>query len=283
MKKFAVVLLCFVIISATLVFGSYFYMKQSYGIDVFVAIGQFEKLSEKVDEKSVFPMKFSEEDASAAFESVNGCGTDVITCNEKGECVFNYRSGKMTRAVILTEKQTAGLLSVLMKNSSGSLTVGDKELSAEVIQVIIDNVDEKGGAEVKLTLKIKTDNLKKFMNAFPSSVMRGLFPDELYVTSVFRMEKSDSEFSFEVKPQSLLLNGFSSAETQDILNSLGSFVKIDADVFNSALAETFTGLLIGTDENLGFATSLKALGAKDVKFADLSAGAGFEKVFAVVI
>ena len=59
LKRLLIALLIMVLLAGALVAGAYFYVKNTYGIDVFKTIGQLKTLGREVDEAVFCPNAFS--------------------------------------------------------------------------------------------------------------------------------------------------------------------------------------------------------------------------------
>lgn len=284
MKRFLTDIVVLIVIAAIVLAGGYFYVRKTCGLDLFVAAGHIKALSERTDTKKSFPLSYGEEDLPEAVEGVNRCGVGLIATAEDGGYEFvSAPSGIMSRAVILTEKQTAAFLSLLIGNSEESLSVGGTKIPAEIVEVRFAEVSKENGATVSYTIKIDTAPLKTRMNVFPSSLIKPFFPDELYLTSVVEIKKEAEPFSYLAETRELSINGLSAEYTRKILDDIGSFVKIGSAEDAGAVGIFLTNLLLGGEESQGFAYSLRIYGAKNFVFDDVSFGAQHGKIFAVVV
>lgn len=110
------------------------------------------------------------------------------------------------------------------------------------------------------------------MGEFPYKYFKKYIPDNFYVSSTVRVDKTEKDgFSYTVTHKSLTLNNLSADDTADLFNTLNAVLKIGtAENLNMQVGTMAVNALIGTAENPGFAYSMKAIGATAFKFETAS-------------
>ena len=113
---------------------------------------------------------------------------------------------------------------------------------------------------------------KADMGDFPYKYFKKYIPDNLYVSSTVRVDKTEKDgFSYTVTHKALTLNHLSDDDTADLFNTLNAVLKIGtAENLNMQVGETAVNALIGTEESNGFAYALKAIGATEFRFETAS-------------
>lgn len=110
------------------------------------------------------------------------------------------------------------------------------------------------------------------MGEFPYKYFKKYIPDNFYVSSTVRVNKTEKDgFSYTVTHKSLTLNNLSADDTADLFNTLNAVLKIGtAENLNMQVGTMAVNALIGTAENPGFAYSMKAIGATAFRFEKAS-------------
>lgn len=145
-------------------------------------------------------------------------------------------------------------------------------MSVTVVQVDFSEIAANGSADFNVVAKIDLTPFKADMGDFPYKYFKKYIPDNLYVSSVVRVDKTEEDgFSYTVTHKALTLNNLSADDTADLFNTLNAVLKIGtAENLNMQVGETAVNALIGTEESSGFAYSLKAIGATAFKFETAS-------------
>lgn len=279
MKAIRNLIISLVVIVAILgvaVIGGYVYVRATYGIDLFRTAGQLKTLSKGVDESALCPNAYGEQDfvemKSAVNDKIDGL---IVYEKDKGyngySVNFASLAGKsMTDPIFLTEKHVGAIAqTVFYEQTGGKIKLGDKEVSVTVVQVDFSEISENGSADFGVVVKIDLTPFKADMGGFPYKYFKKYIPDNLYVSSVVRVDKTEEDgFSYKVSHKSITLNNLSGDDTADLFNTLNAVLKIGtAENLNMQVGTMAVNALIGTKDNPGFAYSMKAIGAKYFMFA----------------
>ena len=176
----------------------------------------------------------------------------------------------MTDKISLTEKQVGAVAqTVFFGQTAGKLKIGGKDVSVTVVQVDFSEIAANGSADFNVVAKIDLTPFKADMNGFPYKLFKKYIPDNLYVSSTVRVDKTEADgFSYKVSHKSVTLNNLSGDDTADLFNTLNAVLKIGtAENLNMQVGTMAVNALIGTKDNPGFAYSMKAIGAKYFTFA----------------
>ena len=278
-KNLIITLVVIVAILGVVIIGGYIYVRTTYGIDLFRTAGQLKTLTQAVDETALCPNAYGEEDF-AAMETELNKEFDGFVSHEEGKGFNGYSvnfgalAGKsMSGTVSLTEKQVGAITqTVFYGQTGGKIKIGEKDVSVTVVQVDFSEIAANGSADFNVVAKIDLTPFKADMGGFPYKYFKKYIPDNLYVSSVVRVDKTEEDgFSYTVTHKALTLNNLSADDTADLFNTLNAVLKIGtAENLNMQVGETAVNALIGTEESSGFAYSLKAIGATAFKFETAS-------------
>lgn len=278
-KNLILTLVVIVAILGVVIIGGYIYVRTTYGIDLFRTAGQLKTLTQAVDETALCPNAYGEEDF-AAMETELNKEFDGFVSHEEGKGFNGYSvnfgalAGKsMSGTVSLTEKQVGAITqTVFYGQTGGKIKIGEKDVSVTVVQVDFSEIAANGSADFNVVAKIDLTPFKADMGGFPYKYFKKYIPDNLYVSSVVRVDKTEEDgFSYTVTHKALTLNNLSADDTADLFNTLNAVLKIGtAENLNMKVGETAVNALIGTEESSGFAYSLKAIGATAFKFETAS-------------
>lgn len=268
-----------VAILGVVIIGGYIYVRTTYDIDLFRTAGQLKTLTQAVDETALCPNAYGEQDF-ADMKSVVNYKIDGLIVYEKDKGYNGYSvnfaslAGKsMTDPIFLTEKHVGAIAqTVFYEQTGGKIKLGDKEVSVTVVQIDFSEIAANGSADFNVVAKIDLTPFKADMGDFPYKYFKKYIPDNLYVSSVVRVDKTEEDgFSYTVSHKSITLNNLSGDDTADLFNTLNVVLKIGtAENLNMQVGETAVNALIGTEKSNGFAYSLKAIGATAFKFETAS-------------
>lgn len=282
MKALKGVLITLVVIIAIVgvtVIGGYVYVRTTYGIDLFRTAGQLKTLTKDVDETALCPNAYGEEDFAAMKTELNKKFDGFVSYEEgkgfNGYSVnFGSLAGKsMSGTISLTEKQVGAITqTVFYVQTGGKIKIGEKDVSVTVVQVDFSEIAANGSADFNVVAKIDLTPFKADMGDFPYKYFKKYIPDNFYVSSVVRVDKTEKDgFSYTVTHKALTLNNLSADDTADLFNTLNAVLKIGtAENLNMQVGTMAVNALIGTEESNGFAYSLKAIGATAFKFETAS-------------
>lgn len=278
-KKLIISLVVIVTILGVAVIGGYIYVRSTYGIDLFRTAEQLKILTEDIDEASLCPNAYGEEDFAAMKTELNK-KFDGFVSHEEGKGYNGYSvnfaslAGKsMTDPIFLTEKHVGAIAqTVFYEQTGGKIKIGEKEVSVTAVQVDFSEIAANGSADFNVVAKIDLTPFKADMDGFPYKYFKKYIPDNLYVSSTVRVNKTEEDgFAYTVTHKSLTLNNLSADDTADLFNTLDAVLKIGtAENLNIQVGSMAVNALIGTQENPGFAYSMKAIGAKSFRFETVS-------------
>lgn len=275
-RNLIITLVVIVAILGVVIIGGYVYVRTTYGIDLFRTAGQLKTLSQDVDESALCPNAYGEQDFVTMKSEIDKRFSGLIVY-EKGKGYNGYSvnfdalNGKvMTDMISLTEKQVGAVAqTVFFGQTGGKIKWGDKEVSVTVVQVDFSEIAANGSADFNVVAKFDLTPFKADMGGFPYKYFKKYIPDNLYVSSVVRVDKTEEDgFSYKVSHKSVTLNNLSGDDTADLFNTLNAVLKIGtAENLNMQVGTMAVNALIGTKDNPGFAYSMKAIGAKYFIFA----------------
>ena len=268
-----------VAILGVVIIGGYIYVRTTYDIDLFRTAGQLKTLTQAVDETALCPDAFGEEDFAAMKTELNK-KFDGFVSHEEGKGFNGYSVNfdaldeKVTTDMIsLTEKQVGAVVqTVFFAQTSGKLKIGEKDVSVTIVQIDFSEIAANGSADFNVVAKIDLTPFKADMGDFPYKLFKKYIPDNFYVSSTIRIDKTELEgFDYKVSHKSLTLNNLSADDTADLFDTLNAVLKIGtAENLNMQVGTMVVNALIGTKDNPGFAYSMKAIGAKSFGFCTIS-------------
>lgn len=278
-RNLIITLVVIVAILGVVIIGGYVYVRTTYGIDLFRTAGQLKTLSQDVDESALCPNAYGEQDFVTMKSEIDKRFSGLIVY-EKGKGYNGYSvnfdalNGKvMTDMISLTEKHVGAIAqTVFYEQTGGKIKLGDKEVSVTVVQIDFSEIAANGSADFNVVAKLDLTPFKADMGGFPYKYFKKYIPDNLYVSSTVRVDKTEEDgFAYTVTHKSLTLNNLSADDTADLFNTLNAVLKIGtAENLNMQVGETAVNAIIGTEKSNGFAYSLKAIGATAFKFETAS-------------
>lgn len=278
-KNLIITFFVIVAIVGVTVIGGYIYVRTTRGIDLFRTAEQLKTLSKDVDESALCPNAYGEQDF-AEMKSVVNDKIDGLIVYEKGKGYNGYSvnfaslAGKsMTDSIFLAEKHVGAIAqTVFYEQTGGKIKLGDKEVSVTVMQVDFSEIAANGSADFGVVAKLDLTPFKADMDGFPYKLLKKHIPDNLYVSSTVRVDKTEEDgFAYTVTHKSLTLNNLSADDTADLFDTLNAVLKIGtAENLNMQVGSMAVNALIGTKDNPGFAYSMKAIGAKSFDFCTIS-------------
>ena len=278
-RNLIITVVVIVAILGVVIIGGYVYVRTTYGIDLFRTAEQLKILTENVDEASLCPNAYGEEDFAVTKTELNKKFDGFVSYEEgkgyNGYSVnFDSLEGKsMSGMVSLTEKQTGVIAqTIFYGQTGGKIKLGDKEVSVTAVQVDFSEIAENGSADFNVVAKLDLTPFKADMGGFPYKYFKKYIPDNLYVSSTVRVDKTEEDgFAYTVTHKSLTLNNLSADDTADLFNTLNAVLKIGtAENLNMQVGTMAVNALIGTKDAIGFAYSMKAIGAKSFDFGTVS-------------
>ena len=278
-KNLIITFFVIVAIVGVTVIGGYVYVRTTHGIDLFRTAEQLKTLSKDVDESALCPNAYGEQDFAEMKSAVND-KIDGFIVYEKGKGYNGYSvnfaslAGKsMTDPIFLLEKHVGAIAqTVFYEQTGGKIKIGEKEVSVTVMQVDFSEIAANGSADFGVVAKLDLTPFKADMDGFPYKLLKKHIPDSLYVSSTVRVDKTEEDgFAYTVTHKSLTLNNLSADDTADLFDTLNAVLKIGtAENLNMQIGTTAVNALIGTKDAIGFAYSMKAIGAKSFGFGTVS-------------
>ncbi len=278
-KNLIITFFVIVAIVGVTVIGGYIYVRTTHGIDLFRTAEQLKTLSKDVDESALCPNAYGEQDFAEMKSAVND-KIDGFIVYEKGKGYNGYSvnfaslAGKsMTDPIFLLEKHVGAIAqTVFYEQTGGKIKLGDKEVSVTVMQVDFSEIAANGSADFGVVAKLDLTPFKADMDGFPYKLLKKHIPDSLYVSSTVRVDKTEEDgFAYTVTHKSLTLNNLSADDTADLFDTLNAVLKIGtAENLNKQVGSMAVNALIGTKDAIGFAYSMKAIGAKSFGFCTIS-------------
>lgn len=247
--------------------GACIFLKVKYDISVFATISQIKTLNQTVNEEKRFDNIITEEDKASAQASINAQLENLIT--HSAEDGYKMSSAvPMKDTLKLTDKQVGALLKIILESSnSPKVTIGGNELGFDILQVKFSEVETNVKSDVNIVAKIDASSLKEKFSSFPLNIIGKRIPSTLYVSATVTIQKGESPFTYTLTGKSLEINNLDAKQTESFIKTINTFLKCgDAKTLCESVAKPFVDGLIGTEENKGFALSLKDVGATDFNF-----------------
>ena len=223
-KNLIISLVVIVAILGVAVIGGYIYVRSTYGIDLFRTAEQLKILTEDIDEASLCPNAYGEEDFVTMKSEIDKRFSGLIVYEkDKGyngySVNFASLAGKsMTDPIFLTEKHVGAIAqTVFYEQTGGKIKLGDKEVSVTVVQIDFSEIAANGSADFNVVAKLDLTPFKADMGGFPYKYFKKYIPDNLYVSSTVRVDKTEEDgFAYIVTHKSLTLNNLSADDTADL-------------------------------------------------------------------
>ena len=105
------------------------------------------------------------------------------------------------------------------------------------------------------------------MTGFPLKYIVNRVPDNLYISSTITITKEEGAFNYSTESKSIRINNLTEEKSESFIKTLNTLAGLgSASELNQSFAGSFAKALIGSEDNVGFAHSLKTLGATDYDF-----------------
>lgn len=290
-KRIIISLVVIVAILGVAVIGGYIYVRSAYGIDLFRTAGQLKTLTEQVNEAELCPNAYADSDFVDLKNSVNA-EIEGLVKFEEGKGYNGYTldfsaltGAELSKTIALSEKQVGALAqTVFYEQTGGKIQLGGKQTDVTIVQTDFSEIAENGSADFNVVCKLDLSPFKADMDKFPYSLFKKYIPDSLYVSSAVRVDKTtDGQFDYTVSHKGLALNNLNAEETEDLFHTLDAVLKIgSAESVNMQIGTIAINALIGNEESVGFAYSLKAVGATTFYFANITTAENSTDCFLVV-
>lgn len=269
LKRLLIALLIMVLLAGALVAGAYFYVKNTYGIDVFKTIGQLKTLGREVDEAELCPKAFSESDMASVEDEINASVDGFISYTEENGYKVNFDDlpSEMKTVIKLTDKQVGAVAdTVVRQEMNGEVEIADKKVPVKLLQVAFSDIDESGNADFNVVVRLDLKPLTADVDEGAKRFVGKYLPEFLYVSSTVRVTRG-AGFEFTVAHKTLTLNNLSAKDTEEFLGTLDKLMGIGtAQTLNETIGNTVLSSLIGSESQNGLAYSLKNIGATGYTF-----------------
>lgn len=270
-KKLVAAVLVLVILLGGVAVGGYFYVKNTYGIDLIKTVKQLKTLSAPVNESELCPHAFSSSDMVDVQEIVNQSVENFISYSEEHgyQVDFENLPSEMKQVIKITDKQVGALAqTVVQQETGGKLEFSGKQLGVALKQVQFSNIDANGNAKLNSVICVDITPFKAEMpEKFPFSYLKKFVPDALYISSTVFVEKGETAFSYQVSHDALTINYLNKEDTEDLFNTLDILLSVgSAQAWNEKMGGAIANALIGDEQNNGIAYSLQEIGATDYAF-----------------
>ena len=290
-KRIIISLVVIVAILGVVVIGGYIYVRSAYGIDLFRTAGQLKTLTEQVNETELCPNTYGDSDFVDLKNSVNA-EIEGLVKFEEGKGYNGYTldfsaliGANLSKTIVLSEKQVGALAqTVFFEQTGGKIQLGGKQTDVTIVQTDFSEIAENGSADFNVVCKLDLSPFKADMDKFPYSLFKKYIPDSLYVSSTVHVDKTtDGQFDYTVSHKGLALNNLNAEETADLFHTLDAVLKIgSAESVNLQIGTIAVNALIGNEQSVGFAYSLKAVGATTFYFANVTTAENSIDCFMVV-
>lgn len=247
--------------------GACIFLKVKYDISVFATISQIKTLNQTVNEEKKFDNIITEEDKASAQTSINAQLENLITYS--AEDGYKMSSAVPMKGTLkLTDKQVGALLKIILESSnSPKVNIGGNELGFDILQVKFSEIETNVKSDVNIVAKIDASSLKEKFSSFPLNIIGKRIPSTLYVSATVTIQKGEGPFTYTLTGKSLEINNLDAKQTESFIKTIDTFLKCgDAKTLCESVAKPFIDGLIGTEENKGFALTLKGVGATDFNF-----------------
>lgn len=275
MKSLLKLLLAVIIIAVLVVVGAFVYFKVAYDINLITTFKQIKAVTVPTNLENVLPNAYTQNDLSTMQTKINNSIPDFIAYSQQDGYSVNSgipESTLMSENINLTDKECAGLLNVVMTNSSTnvSLKIENTTLNFELVQVTFSNLSETS-VDFNTVVKIDISPLKNTYKEEWFSFLINKLPNNMYISSTITIEKLPTQFSYTKTSKSFTINNLNSSDTIGLLTVINKFVKTyEVQDLTLLISGGFADALItGTEETPGISKSLTVLGATDFEFKSI--------------
>ena len=246
------------------------YFQAKHDISLIKAIASAVSLKDPVDEDAKFTSKFGEADKTSVKEKFNtNVGGELVTVDSNGHLKIDTSNltsaNQMTSNLVLTDQELGALISDILLSQGGSatITMGDMNVGAELVQIHLDNVNaETKSVDFNVVVKLDLKEVKKKFSSFPMSLVGNNLPDFLYVSTTVVVTPQEEAFSYSVAFKDVEINNLNKEQTQNVLKVLNLVMKTGStDELCTNLAESFVNAVLGSEQNNGITYMMKTLGA----------------------
>lgn len=246
------------------------YVKIKYDVNIVDAVMQVKTLNEEYNPDELFSNRFTEDDYSAAQLAVNGAVAGLISYSEQeGYKLDTAISGEFNGEINLTDKQSAALLNMILKNQTETvgIQIAGETIEFELVQIKFDNFNENK-LDFNVVVKLDITKIKENMSGFPLNYLSNFIPDNLYISSTMELLVGDTPYEYSIESKSLTINNLNKEQTESLLSTLNLLMQFgEVETLNTTIGGAFVNALLGNSDVAGFAYSLKDIGATDFNFS----------------
>ncbi len=275
-KRLIVSLITFVAVLGVITIGGYIYIRQKHGIDLFNTVQQLKILRQDVDESVVCPYSYSSEDQVDVQEEVNHSIDNFVKYSEENGYTVDLKNipSEMKQIIKLSDKEVAALADMVIRQEMDStVSIGGQDTTFTLKQIQFSDIDTNGNAKLNTVISLDLTPFKDKMSGFPFKYLKKYVPDALYISSTVKVNKGTEAFAYSIEHHEFALNNLKPQQTEDFFHTLDSVIHIgSAEDLNKMVGDAIVGSLIGSEEQTGFAYSLKDFGASDYTFQSDDSG-----------
>lgn len=252
-------------IIAFIVVSLFCYLKYALGIDVIDIKKKLELLNKEVSESYIITNPHSPNDVSDCL--IGLFGDDSVFENQENSQELNlqeFYSKELLEQAKITDKQFAALtnafLNEVFKENEESLINGNVQIKQIKFSNLVSEANKtKVDIQViaKIDLSIIKNPLKKENNVITNFLVKYI-PDELYFTDNFTMEVNTSDYSYNTKINSLIINQLSQQDSNEIIK-LYDKVFSQEKGFVDEMHQMISECLFGTDSKKGLINSINGV------------------------
>ena len=289
LKSLLVIILTLVIIVALAVGGVWAFCYFKYDVNVFSVASALGKVSSVPAESDVATNKPEEGDYTSTMNKINGAlclGADkVITYDEetgKYDITFSNADKILgTDDLVLSDKECCALFNMILTKEDPSISTGGTSIKLSDYdfkllqfdfadhQIITANEKTTINNTFQVVSSVSLLEVKKKMNTFPLSMLKGKVPDTVFISSTVVVSMEQNTINYTVESKALNVNKATHEQIKPVLKLLNNFVKVgEIDEFNKQIGSVFVNMLLGNSETEGFAYSLVKQEVLGVKVAD---------------
>ena len=234
----------------------YFYFAKN--VDIVAAFTNFGALSKPVDEDAI--KTITAQDATNVGQTLN------ITTLPSYPNNLEITDGELGAYI---NSEIANDLTVNF--GMGNITLSDWNFEVIGLDITVPETTPNRIADINITVKFDSAEIKSQMGAFPLSLLKGKVPDVIYITVDAGIEQTAQQAEdnqYTIKPLGITINNLSEKQTANILNFAGTFIKgINANEATKQIANALIEPLLGNQNSLLQTLDQKAPEGYTAKFA----------------
>ena len=266
LKSLLVIIITLVIIVALAVGGLWAFCYFKYDVNVFSVASALNKISQTPEETAQVA------DYESLMTKLNDAlcvgGNKVITKDAEDNYKMDYDQANkpLTSDLELTDAECCALFNLVLpeKLNVGGSEIKFSDYDFKLLQLhFADRFEVTTSEETRINnsfrviSSISLIDVKKKMNTFPLSLLKGKVPDTLVIDSTVTISMKKNTIEYTVDSKALNLNRVKHEELKPVFKLINNFIKIgEVDAFNKQIGSLFVNGLLGTSESAGFGYSL---------------------------